>query len=78
MQNVNKKIRKTKRILRHPIKEHIRKASFKKSACFIQTIKFSDHEIDYEGVDLIDSASSDRKLKVKELLHILKKQLELN
>ena len=71
-------IGKTDRILKHQIKEHSRKASYNKSACYTHTLKFPDHEIDYEGVEVIDSASSDRKLQVKELLHILKKQPELN
>ena len=71
-------IRKTQRILRHRIKEHSRQASYNKSACYTHTFKFPDHEIDYEGVEVIDSASSDRKLQVKESLHILKKQPELN
>ena len=70
-------IGKTERILRHRIKEHSRQASYNKSACFTHTLKFPDHEIDYEGVEVIDSASSDRKLQVKELLHILKNSQNL-
>ena len=41
-------------------------------------LKFPDHRIDNEGVEVIDSASSDRKLKAKELLHFMKKQPEFN
>ena len=41
-------------------------------------LKFPDHKIDYEGVAVIDSVSSNRKLQVKELIHISKKQPELN
>jgi len=34
--------------------------------------------MDYENIQLIDRASSDFKLRMKELLHILKEQPELN
>jgi len=34
--------------------------------------------MDYENIQVIDRASSNFKLRMKELLHILKEQLELN
>jgi len=34
--------------------------------------------MDYENIQVIDSASSNFKLRIKELLHILKEQPELN
>jgi hypothetical protein len=36
------------------------------------------HRIDYENAQIIDTASSDLKLRVKELLHILKIEPSLN
>ena len=36
------------------------------------------HEIGFEEVEVLDSASNDTKLRVKELLHILKRKPELN
>ncbi len=36
------------------------------------------HRIDYENAQIIDTASSDLKLRVKELLHILKTEPSLN
>ncbi len=36
------------------------------------------HEIDYDGVEIIDKADSDRKLLLKEMLHIIKLKPELN
>ena len=34
--------------------------------------------MDYDNVEVIDNASNDFKLKMKELLHILKTEPELN
>ena len=68
--------KKNVRIPRHRFKEQSRQASYKKSACYTLTLKFLDQEVDY--VEVIDSASFDWKLQVKELLYILKKQQELN
>ena len=59
-------------------KEHSRKASYNKSACYAHKLKFPDKENDFEGVEVINSASTNSKLQIKELLHILKKQPELN
>jgi hypothetical protein len=36
------------------------------------------HEMNYENIQIIDRASSNFKLRMKELLHILKEQPKLN
>jgi len=36
------------------------------------------HEMDYENIQVIDHVSSNFKLRMKELLYILKEQPELN
>jgi hypothetical protein len=36
------------------------------------------HRIDYDNVEILDTADSDKKLQYKELLHILKREPELN
>ena len=36
------------------------------------------HEIDYENIEIIDKADTDTKLRIKELLHILKQKPSLN
>ena len=40
--------------------------------------KFVLHKVDYEGISILDGADTVIKLRVKELLHILKKNPELN
>ena len=65
---------KTKRILRYRISEHKQKGS----ACHEHQTSNPGHEIDYDGVKVIDSADNNFKLCVKELLHILKKKPEMN
>ncbi len=37
-----------------------------------------NHQIDYENAEVIDSANSDMKLRIKELLHILRRKPSLN
>ena len=37
-----------------------------------------DHVIGFEEVEILDSADNDTKLRIKELLHILKRKPELN
>ena len=71
----NDYIGKTDRILLIRIYEH--EHSGIKSACY-QHAKKNGHEMDYENVEVIDTASTDTKLRVKELLHILKKEPTLN
>jgi len=68
-------IGKTERILVKRINEH---AKSDKSACYQHTIEYPDHKMDYKNVQVIDRASNDFKLRMKELLHILKKKPVLN
>ena len=65
---------KTSRRLARRLKEHETTSS---SACHDHSRKLH-HTIDYENVEVIDTASNDTKLKIKELLHILKRKPELN
>jgi len=37
-----------------------------------------DHHMDYDGIEILDKADTDLKLKIKELLHILKRKPSLN
>ena len=68
-------IGKTERILAIRMNEHQKNKS---SSCYQHTIEHPSHEMDYENVQVIDRARSDFKLKMKELLHILNSQPELN
>ena len=69
-----KYIGKTMRILRHRIKEHQTQET---SACLRHSEELN-HTIDYDNIEIIDKADSDLKLRVKELLHILKQKPNLN
>jgi hypothetical protein len=68
-------IGKTERILSHRIKEHRDKAE---SACKQHQDTNAGHKIDYDNVEILDSADNDHKLRIKELLHILQKKPLLN
>jgi hypothetical protein len=68
-------IGKTERILVHRLKEHTKS---EQSACHQHTIDNPEHIMDYENISVIDRASNDFKLRMKELLHILKKKPALN
>ena len=61
------------RILSYRIREHGRSSSAVK-----QHSMATGHEIDYKNVEIIDRADTDRKLRIKELLHILKRKPTLN
>ena len=67
-------IGKTSRRLARRLKEH---ATTEASACH-NHCKSLNHTIDYTNVEVIDTPSNDTKLKIKELLHILKRKPELN
>jgi GIY-YIG catalytic domain-containing protein len=67
-------IGKTERILSRRLKEH--KES--KSSTLFQHAASTGHEIDYDNVEILDRADSDRKLQVKEILHIDKRNPTLN
>ncbi len=68
-------IGKTERILCHRIKEHKKSSD---SACHQHEIENPGHRMCYENVEIIDSASSDFKLRCKELLHIVHSKPSLN
>ena len=48
------------------------------SSCHLHELEHPGHMIDYDNVQVIDSASNDFKLQMKELLHILKRDPDLN
>ena len=65
----------TERILGIRVKEHKKNtlSSVKK-----HELDNPGHQMDYENVEVIDNANNDFKLRMKELLHILKSEPELN
>jgi hypothetical protein len=66
-------IGKTERILSYRIEEH-RKGG---SACG-QHEKETGHKMDFDNVEVIDRAASDFRLRIKELMHIIKLEPSLN
>ena len=68
-------IGKTRRILRHRLKEHM---TDPKSACRDHELKNQGHHINHGGVEILDNADNDLKLQVKECLHIVKRKPFLN
>ncbi len=68
-------IGKTERILAHRIKEHAKSTT---SACYQHAIENPTHQMDYDNIRIIDRASNDFKVRMKELLHILHTKPELN
>lgn len=68
-------IGKTERVLRCRIKEHQKDD---KSACHSHEIDQPGHHMDYENVEIIDSADNDFRLRCKELLHIIHLKPSLN
>ena len=70
---------KTERILVHRLKQHQKKKQTTNKSAFYEHIEENPtHEMDYENIQVIDRASNNFKLRMKELLHILKEQPELN
>jgi hypothetical protein len=67
-------IGKSQRILCHRIKEH----RMNKSSACKQHEMTTGHRMDYSNVEILDSADNDFKLKLKELLHIVKRKPILN
>ena len=68
------------RLKEHSTSTHVNSKSGVKpedSAIHAHHLKTS-HEIDFEGAKILDRADSDRKLQVKELLHIDKRKPSLN
>jgi hypothetical protein len=68
-------IGKTERILCHRINEHKKD---KESACRQHMDENPSHQIDFDNPEIIDTADNDKKLCVKELLHIISRKPELN
>ena len=68
-------IGKTERTLCHRLKEHRENVS---SACHLHVKANKGHLIGFDKVKVLDTATTDTKLKVKELLHILNRKPELN
>ena len=67
-------IGKTKRILLYRLKEH---GSDSKSICHQHQVE-TKHKMDFANVEILDTADSDFKLKMKELLHIVCHKPNLN
>jgi len=65
----------TERILSHRLQEH---EKLKSSACKQHVMKNPGHRFNYDNVEVLDTAESGFKLRIKELLHILKRQPVLN
>jgi hypothetical protein len=68
-------IGKTERILSIRIAEHKTK---KESVCNQHETNNPGHKIEYDNVEVIDSADNDMKLRIKELLNIMKRNPTLN
>ena len=71
-------IGKTERILYYRIREHQDEKKSKTSACKLHIKANPGHRVDFENVEILDSADNDLKLRIKELLHILTRKPELN
>ena len=67
-------IGKTERLLFHRIKEH----KTQKTSSIYQHQLSTGHTIDYDNVQILDRADSDRKLQLKEVMHIDKRKPSLN
>lgn len=57
------------------MKEH---ANNTNSSCYQHIVDNPDHHMDYKNIQIIDRASNDFKVRMKELLHILHTKPELN
>ena len=68
-------IGKTSRILKYRIDEH--RVGSCKSAVYDNHIQ-TRHTIDFDNIKILNRASNDRKLKLKEILHIDSKKPDLN
>ena len=68
-------IGKTERILCHRLKEHKNNNT---SACKQHINANPTHRFNFDRVEILDTADSDHKLRIKELLHILSRKPELN
>ena len=68
-------IGKTERIVFHRMKEHRTKPD---SSCFKHTIEYPTHSFNTDKVEILDSADSDKKLKLKELMYINSRKPAIN
>jgi hypothetical protein len=57
------------------MQEHEKKGE---SACYQQLKANPKHSIDYKAIEVIDRASNDLKLRIKERLHIIAEKPEMN
>jgi hypothetical protein len=71
-------IGKTERILHYRMREHMSNSKLNKSAVYDHIKKNPDHVINMDNIEIIDRASNNFKVQVKELLHILKCKPILN
>ncbi len=69
---------KTERILHYRIKEHRSDAKSNNSACKEHERSHRGHIMDYDEIKILDSADNNKKLVIKELLHILRREPILN
>ena len=72
---------KTERILAYRMKEHNKKeedAEKQKSAIQTHLKQHKDHIININNIEIIDRASNNYKLQLKEMIHINKQKPELN
>ena len=65
-------IGKTQRILGYRLVEHMKGQG--NSACRQHERENPGHKMDYDEVEILDSADSNQKLEIKELLHIIKEK----
>jgi hypothetical protein len=65
---------KTSRMLTYRLEEHKKS----KNSALLQHHLTTKHTIDYDGVEILDRANTDRKLQIKELLHIDQMKPSLN
>ena len=71
-------IGKTERIFHYRIQEHQRSPKTGETSSIHQHHLKTGHIIDFKGAKILDRADTDRKLQLKELLHIDKRQPSLN
>ena len=71
----NDYIGETKRTFKKRLAEH---RNPKSESALSKHHQATNHTIDFENAQIIDSAENNKMLKIKELLHILKKQPTLN
>ena len=71
-------IGKTERIFAYRIKEHSRSVKSGEGSAIHAHHTATGHTIDFKGAKILDRADTDRKLQIKELLHIDKNKPTLN